>query len=171
MRIIASGVFCIVSFILQSTLFSQFNIGGIVPNLLLIVTATIGFIIGRKYGMVTGFVAGLLTDIFFGSVIGFYALMYMYIGYLNGTFKKILYPGDFKLPLLLIVGSDVIYSHAVYFFMFFIQGQFHYAFYLKKVILPEVVYTTVIACILYPIMKFFFNKIDKWEQKVAGESV
>lgn len=42
----------------------------------------------EKEGLWVGFFCGLLIDIFFGFYLGGYALLYMYIGYINGLFKK-----------------------------------------------------------------------------------
>lgn len=162
MNAFISAIFIIIGFLLQNTLFAQFTIGGIAPNILIIIIATVGFIHGNKFGMIAGFAAGLLLDVFFGNIIGMYAIIYMYIGYTNGMFKKILFAGDFKLPFGLIIASDILYGHACYVCMFLIKGDFHYLFYLKSVILPEVVYTSVIACILFPFMKLIFNIIDKY---------
>ncbi len=156
---------------MQSTLLSQFTIGGIAPNLLIIIVATVGFIHGNKFGMITGFAAGLILDIYFGSVIGLYAMIYMYIGYINGLFKKILYEGDFKLPFGLIIASDLLYGHICYVCMFLIKGDFRYLYYLRSVILPEVVYTSVIACVLFPFMKLIFGitqKIFVEEEETIG---
>lgn len=157
-----SALFLIIGFVLQSTLLSQFTIGGIAPNLLVIIVATVGFIHGNKFGMITGFAAGLLMDIFFGNVIGLYALIFMYIGYIDGLFKKILYEGDFKLPFGLIIASDIVYGHICYFCFFLIKGDFRYFYYLKSVILPEVVYTSVVACVLFPFMKLIFGLIHRY---------
>ena len=57
----------LISFVLQTTVFQFFNFGGIAPNLLIIVTASYGFMLGRRYGMVVGFISGLLMDIFYGT--------------------------------------------------------------------------------------------------------
>ncbi len=162
---IASVVFLIISFLLQSTLFSTFSVAGIVPNLMIIVVASIGFLVGRKYGLLVGFAAGLLMDVFFGSLVGIYALFYMYMGYLNGLFKKILFPNDFKLPIMLIVGSNLIYGHCCYIVFFLLRGDFNYLYYLRKIIIPETAYTTLMACILYPVIQFTFRKIAAHEEK------
>lgn len=105
-RKITVTLIIIVCFLLQSTLFKALSFASISPNLLIVVCASFGFMRGRKEGIFIGFFSGLLIDIFFGEMIGFYALLYMYVGFLNGCFKKMFYPDDIKLPMLLIAGSD-----------------------------------------------------------------
>ena len=78
----------IICFLLQSTIFKFLSFASISPNLLIIVTSSFGFMRGKKEGMVIGFFSGLLIDIFYGSVIGLYALLYMYVGYTNGLSEK-----------------------------------------------------------------------------------
>lgn len=51
-------------FILQSTVFQAFAIGSIVPNLLLILTVSFGFMRGKKTGLWIGFFSGILMDTF-----------------------------------------------------------------------------------------------------------
>ena len=68
-------------FILQTTVFQTLSIGSIVPNLLLIATISFGFIRGKITGIWTGFFCGILKDLFYGNLLGFYALVYLCIGY------------------------------------------------------------------------------------------
>ena len=105
-----------VCYLLQSTLFKALAFASISPNLLIIVVSAFGFMRGKKEGMFIGFFCGLLLDIFSGSLLGMYALLYMYIGYFNGYFRKMFYPEDIKLPMLLIAGSDIICNFFIYFF-------------------------------------------------------
>ena len=95
-RKITVTLIIIVCFLLQSTLFKALSFASISPNLLIVVCASFGFMRGRKEGIFIGFFSGLLIDIFFGEMIGFYALLYMYAGFLNGCFKKMFYPDDIK---------------------------------------------------------------------------
>ena len=67
----------IVCFLMQSTVLHLISIGSITPNLLLILCVSMGLMRGRKSGLWTGFFCGLLVDLFYGSVFGFYALIYM----------------------------------------------------------------------------------------------
>ena len=137
-------------FILQTTLFQVLDFGGISPNLLMIVTASYGFMFDKKYGMVTGFFCGLLMDIFYGSVLGFYALIYLYIGAANGSFHTIFYQNDIKLPLALITASDFAYLFVCYVLLFLLRSRFDFIFYLRNVMIPEIVYTIFITVFLYP---------------------
>ena len=79
----------IIGYLLQTTLFKAISLAGIVPNILLIITSSFGFMRGRNEGMIIGFTAGLLIDIFFGSILGFYAFVYMFIGFLNGFLSDV----------------------------------------------------------------------------------
>ena len=92
-RKIVLAITIIACFLLQCTVFKALSIASISPNLLIVVAASFGFMRGKKEGIFVGFFAGLLLDIMFGTVIGFYALIYMYIGYLNGFFKRIFFSG------------------------------------------------------------------------------
>lgn len=147
-----------VCFLLQCTLFQGLSFGGIVPNLLIILTSSFGFMRGEKEGLIIGFICGLLCDICFGDVVGLQALLMMYIGFLNGKFSGIFYPEDIKLPMVLIVVSDLSFSVVSYILMFLLRGRLHFPYYFRAVILPEMVYTTVVTLILYPIIL----KVNVW---------
>ena len=67
----------LISFLLQCTLLHVISIGSITPNLILILCISMGLMRGRKSGLWTGFFCGFLVDMFYGSVFGFYALIYM----------------------------------------------------------------------------------------------
>lgn len=171
LTILISAIFIILCFLLQSTVFHSLSLGGIIPNLMIILTASYGFMRGRKSGTLIGFFSGLLMDIFFSDVIGFYALLYMYIGYLNGVFKKMFYPEDIKLPIALIVGSDFLYNILIYFFTFFLKGRFQFIYYFLNIIIPEMVYTIIVACILYPLLLVTENLLKRSDTEGASKIV
>lgn len=160
-------IFIFVCFILQSTVFRTLSFAGIVPNLLVVLTSAYGFMRGENAGMVVGFFCGLMIDIFFGDILGFYSLILMYIGYLNGKFNMIFYPEDLKLPLGLIVISDVSYGMVCYVLLFLLKGKFDFIFYFINIILPELVYTMVITCLLYPILLIVNKRLERRERRGA----
>ncbi len=164
-KAITSSIFIFCLFLLQSTLFSLFSIGGIRPNLLLIATASLGFLGGKRTGIYAGFFSGLLIDIGFRSVYGINALLYMYVGFVCGTLKKVLFPKDIKIPLLFIALSDLVYNILYYFILFFFRRRFDMMYYLMNIILPEVVYTTIMACVIYPLIHYVMKRMEASEKK------
>ena len=161
----------VVCFLLQTTLFQTLAFASIAPNLLIVVVSSFGFMRGRKEGMWIGLFSGLLVDVFFGSVIGFYALIYMYIGYINGFFRKIFFPEDIKLPLILISASDLGYNLLVYFFLFFLRGKFQFGYYILHIMIPELVYTIVITIVLYFVILKINQKLEAIEKRSASKFV
>ena len=161
LTIVVSAFFVIICFLLQSTVFHSLSLGGIIPNLMIILTASYGFMRGRKSGLLIGFFSGLLMDIFFSDILGFYALLYMYIGYLNGVFKKMFYPEDIKLPIALIVGSDFLYNILIYLLTFLLNGRFQFLYYFFNIMIPEMVYTIIVTCIFYPLLLFSESLLER----------
>lgn len=161
----------IVCFLLECTVFQSLSFASITPNLLIVVTASFGFMRGYTEGMVVGFISGLLIDVMFGDLIGFYALIYTIIGYANGFFKRIFYPDDIKLPLILIGVSDFIYGNIVCFFMFIMRSKFNYLYYLRSIIIPELIYTILVTLILYQIILYINQKLEADEKRSASKFV
>lgn len=141
----------IVTFLLQSTVFPFFSVTSVIPNLLLILTVSFGFMQGKTEGLFVGFFCGLLIDLFYGNLFGFYALVYMYIGHLNGFLYKIYYDEDIKVPMLLVAVSDVAYNAVIYSLQFLLRGRLDFTFYMKNIMLPEAIYTVVITILFYRI--------------------
>ena len=164
-RIIITILFVFICFLLQCTVFHALAFGRIVPNLIIVLTASFGFMRGEKSGLLIGFFGGLLTDIFFGGVIGFYAILYMYIGYINGKFTPIFYPEDIKLPISLILCSDFFYGIVCYVILFLLGGRFDFGYYMRNIILPEIVYTIVVTLFLYPIILWVNKKLERAEKR------
>lgn len=171
LRKVIVALFVIICFVLQCSVFGSLAFAGIIPNLMIVLTSAFGFMRGEKEGLIIGFICGLLCDVFFGSFLGFYALVLMYIGYLNGKFSKIFYPEDIKLPIALIVTSDLSYGVLCYCLMFLLRGKFQFVYYFTHVILPEAIYTIVVTIFLYPIILFVNEKLETRERRRAQKFV
>ena len=170
-RKIFIAVTIIICFLLQSTVFQRLSFVSISPNLLIVVTAAFGFMRGRKEGLFVGFFCGLLMDVFFGPVLGIYALLYMYVGFINGIFKKIFYPEDVKLPIFLMAVSDLSFNIIIYFGMFLVRGRFEFGYYFVHVMIPELVYTMIVAVVIYFILLKINQKLEEIEKRSAKKFV
>lgn len=171
MRKIVVTVFIIVCFVLQCSVFTGLSFAGIIPNLMIILTSAFGFMRGEKEGLLIGFFCGLLSDIFFGEFLGFYALVLMYIGFVNGKFCRIFYPEDIKLPIALIIISDLSYGILCYILLFLLRGRLNFPYYFTRVILPEALYTIVVTMFLYPVILKINGMLEAREKRSAQKFV
>lgn len=158
-RIIAGAIGIILCFILQTSVFKALAIAGIVPNLLIVLTASVGFMRGSREGMLIGFFSGLLLDLMSGNIIGFFALLYLLAGFFNGFASHIYYPENVRLPMTSIILTDFLINIVIYISMFLMRGRLDFPFYLIHVILPEIVYTAIVAIVLYLVILFVDRRL------------
>ena len=130
-RFFANFIFIIISFILQTTVFRVLDFGGIAPNLMMIVVASLGFIKGDTTGLITGFFSGLLVDIFFGTYLGFFALIYMYLGFIVGKFHEVFFSQNIAIPIVFITIADFLFGFVCYVLMFLFRTRFKIGYYTK----------------------------------------
>ncbi|HJC11695.1 MAG TPA: rod shape-determining protein MreD [Candidatus Blautia merdigallinarum] len=155
----------LICFILQTTVFQGLAIGSIVPNLLLIATISFGFMRGKTTGLWVGFFCGILKDIFYGNLLGFYALIYLCIGYGAGCCTKIFYDEEIRVPMFLVAAGDLLYGMAVYGFQFLLRGRTDLFFYIRRIIIPEMIYTVLITVVLYKLLFIINKKLTELEMK------
>ena len=160
-----TGIVILVCFLLQSTVFQTLSIGSIAPNLLLIVTVSFGFMQGKLSGMWTGFVCGLLNDLFYGDLPGFYALIFLCIGYCAGFCTKIFYEEEIRVPLVLVAAGDLLYWLLVYGAQFLLRGRIELLYYLRRIVIPEMIYTILITVLLYKLLYRLNKKLTELEMK------
>ena len=154
-RFLIQLIIVLVCFLLQTALFRYLDLAGVV---------SFGMMRGRKEGMLVGFFSGLLLDIFFDTIIGPYALLYMYLGYINGFFHRVYYMEDILLPMLMVGANDLVYSLIIYIVTYLLRNRLDIGFYSVHVILPEMIYTMIMTLILYkPLVKI--NQWLKWKEE------
>lgn len=159
-------VIILICFLFQQTFFQALSLGGIVPNILLIICSCYGFVAGKREAMYIGFVSGMLVDIFYGSILGVNAIIYMIIGYSNGYYKGGFFPDDIKMPMLLIAVSDMAYSVMFYVVNFMLRGRNMVFGYLKEVAIPELFYTLLLAFIIYRPLYFVLKLTEEKESDI-----
>ena len=164
-KISITALIIIISFVLQSEISLANSDVVATPNFLLFVTCIFGFMRGCNYGSVTGLICGLLVDIFFGDVIGLYGLIYIYMGFFIGLFKKMFYSNHVFMPMVLVFTSDFIYNVLLYIFRFLLRNKLDFSFYFEKIIFPEMIITTFVAFILYKLFYLLNEKILTLKQE------
>lgn len=164
-RAVIIFIIIILSFILQNTI-SVFSGGRIVtPNILIITTCMFGFMFGHKKGIIVGFIAGLLVDIYAADIVGMNSLIYMYVGFISGIFHRLFTKDSVILPISIVFFSDFLYNLAYYVFRFLLRNKLDFLYYFEKLILPEMVFTTFLAFVLYKLIYYVNTKWLAEEQR------
>ena len=120
---------------------------------------------GRMWGMLTGLGCGLLLDSFSGGVLGYYTLIFIYIGYFNGIFTRVLAHDMVVMPVLLCSANELIYSVYIYVFSFLLFGRVNIADYIKNLALPELLITAIATIIAYGVIMTVDRHLTEAEKK------
>ena len=168
-RIIAVAIIILASFLLQTTVLQWIPYLDITPNILLIVTFSFGFMRGRSEGLYVGFLCGLLMDLFYGDIIGFYTLIFIYVGYINGIVSNYLVTDIVLLPMGLCLFSELFYNGYIYIFGFLLRNRLNVIQYVQTVILPETVLTMIFTIFVYGILLTVNKKLEAIEKKGADK--
>ena len=116
-RKVAEIILILLFYLIQVTFGNAIGIGGITPNLLIILPVLFGFFI----------------------------------------------------PLAMIMASDFVFEFLSYIGNFLLHNRLNVDFFLRRFIMPEVVYTLVVALVLYyPLMKFDSILDIQWKKRKKG---
>ena len=168
-RKVAEIILILLFYLIQVTFGDAIGIGGITPNLLIILPVLFGFFKGRNEGMLVGFLSGVMYDLFFSSLFGFSALVFVYIGYFSGIFYKEYEKVEVLIPLAMIMASDFVFEFLSYIGNFLLHNRLNVDFFLRRFIMPEVVYTLVVELVLYyHLMMFDSILYIQWKKMKKG---
>ncbi len=171
-RFIISFFSIIFLYVFQCTFFKgALSFAGIAPNLILMFACIVGFMRGKKSGMIVGFFGGLLIDIMNGGIIGFTSLLYVFAGYFNGLYYKEYTKEQLLLPISLVALCDFMYGFIFYFIRFVMRNRLHFSFYLEHVIIPEMVYTVLVTIFAYLVVYFINRKLDLISKRRQAHNV
>ena len=151
------------TFLVQSTLRAVIPAQYTIPDLLLILTCSMGLMRGKESGMLTGFFCGLLYDLFYGSVFGFTALCFLYIGFANGTLYKVFFDEDIRVPMATVGLSELAYKLALFVVEYFLYKRYRFGAYMKGMILPAVIASVLFSIFLYTLFRLINKRITAYE--------
>lgn len=150
-------------FFLQTGLFTSIAINQIKPNFLIIAITMIAFLRGEYYGLAFALPLGLLLDIYFGPKLGVNFFLYSCIGLLTGKTYYVFSKENFMFPLMIIGLVDILYNVAIYLLGYLFRGNLDFPYFLVAIILPEAIYTVLIAAALYRPFVWINQFLLKWE--------
>jgi len=135
----------------QATVLNRFAICGAKPDLLLICVSFFGLFAGKRAGLESGFVAGLLTDLFSLDYFGINMLVYGTVGFfagmLNSSFIR-----ESKRTQALIVFLCVVFSMCLHFTLVLAFSRtlgLNLSEYMTVSVMPTALYTSVVSVPLF----------------------
>ena len=150
MRYVKIILMIVISYILQSSLFAAWKIGGVVPNI--VAVCLICFSLYEDNWLVAailGVVSGLFIDTTGGAIMGMNALLCMYLAIACSVLSKRFFRGKFMVSVIFVFLMSIIYETLLYIFGFELWRDGSVWFSIGHVILPVAIYNTVIAVMLY----------------------
>ena len=157
-------------FVLQCSVFGKLRLAGVMPDLCLVLILSLAYFRGSSWGVVFGFLTGLLYDLFSGYMIGVSCLIFLLLGFAAGKCNKDYfdYNFDLKVPLLLIGAGDFLYNLYMYAVSFLLFGDTKFLYYLRHIMLPAMIYTVLAGALLYRVLFLIEQKLSTDERKADG---
>ena len=155
-------------YLIQVTFGRNIAIGGIMPNLLIILPVFFGFLHGSNEGMFIGFFAGCMYDLFFSSLFGFAALVFVLSGFFAGVFFRKYEENEMLIPLAVLLICAFLFGFFSYIGNFLLHNRLDAMYYISRFIMPEVVYTVFVAVILYKPIAFVNKRLASRDKRRAS---
>lgn len=164
------GIFItfIIIYLLQSNLFTWFNIAGIRPNLFVILILFCGLFTGKSSGLICGVITGILLDLFLETKVIIGPVMFGIIGFASGILSKIFSKENRFNIMIMVIASTFAYETGVYILKILLNGVELEFFPFIKVIFIECFFNAMLTIIIYPIFQYFGLKI---EDKLFGNKI
>ncbi|MCL2702211.1 MAG: rod shape-determining protein MreD [Defluviitaleaceae bacterium] len=163
LRAVVIGSVIYGNFLLQTTLLRHIAILGVVPMTAMLVVVSYAILRGDVEGAIAGFCAGLLQDVFFMEYIGLYALLFAVTGFICGKPFRDFFTDSFILPVTLTLFAMIGYEVVFYFINFTMRGRL--MDYFRYIILPETIYTMLLAIPVYRLMFALNKRLERHEKK------
>ncbi len=155
-------------YILQSNLFTWFNIMGVQPNLFIILILFCGLFTGKFSGLICGVIFGILLDLFVQTSVIIEPIMLGILGFVSGILEKNFSKENRFNIMIMVIVTTLLYELGVYTLQILLKGVQIELMAFIKVVLIEVLYNAMITIIIYPIIQYFGKKI---EDKLLGNKV
>lgn len=149
MRVIGLWIMLLVlCYALQTSLLPLINFDGFSANLMLLLTSSVAYLCGHKYGVFFGFMAGLLQDLTTGSYFGLSIFSYMTVGLIFGKFSVNLFREQSLLPVISALPALAFHCAIMIAFLFLLGRQVDLVHFMKFDFWPAAIMQVVLS---YPV--------------------
>lgn len=135
--------------VLQTTVVPFLKVGNAYPDLLLIVTVSMGLIFGHTAGSSVGFISGLLWDLLTAQFFGMYTLAKMLTGCFVGYFEKKVFKEHPILPLTAIFLATFVHEGILYIGARMLDIEAPLLPLIVQIMVPKAIYNCLVMPFIY----------------------
>lgn len=151
---ISVAVVTAVAYLIQITFLHYFEIGGVIPNLMLIIVVCSALSEPEMIrSAIYGAVCGVLLDFSAETIFGLNTILCLYTAVLCNLAAQKLFKGKFVVNILSVFIMSLVYETAYYILSFSMRESMNVMFDMIFVALPTAVYNAVLAMGLIFLMK------------------
>jgi rod shape-determining protein MreD len=158
MKILKLFAFLLFFYLLQITVFSRFEVLGVRPDILLIVTTLLAVTYGAEEGFVVGILCGIISDIF-GGLFYINTVSKGLLGFLVGTFKESVLGTEEAVSLTAVLAATMTNFIIELLLLFFFFGK-------PIASIPVILITLTVSCFYNGILSVIFVPALKWSGKL-----
>ncbi|MDZ4064403.1 MAG: rod shape-determining protein MreD [Coriobacteriia bacterium] len=136
--------------LLQVAIAPYIAIGGVVPNLLLLVVVTLALVEGPRAGASAGFAAGLAFDLLGSGPLGPMALVLTVVGHVTGSLQVNMFAEGWLLPMTVVFFGGLVTEVSYGLVLMLLGSGAPFWATLGHVMLPGAVYNGALALLIYP---------------------
>lgn len=137
------------------------------PNTSLILVVCYSYLRSDVEGATFGFFVGLLQDILFSSMLGYFAGIYLFIGFISNHILRYTLNSNIIPVFFLTIINTFIYNIIIYFISYFFNGNFAFLTYMYNIVLGEAIANAILSIPIFFVLYYIENKLKKREQKPA----
>lgn len=160
MRFVILFVLICCGLLLQTSTLNYFSIGGVKPDLVLLLVVFNAFVRGNPEGARVGFFSGLLVDIIAGEYFGLNALCYMAAGHFSGMLHDKVYKNSFLIVMFIMWVTSMLVQILYYIILCYAGTVMPLGVVLTRVMIPTAVYTFLLVPLFYK--KFLKSNQNGW---------
>jgi len=155
--IIGKGLVLLLITLIQVSILPRFPLGNLRPDLFLVAVCCWGLIKGSRIGLLSGFAAGLLQDLYgMGSNI----FIKPAVGYLSGRFEGKIYKESIAFPPLIIFGASLFSGVITYLVHEELLFSLSFWYALREIILPVSFVNAGLTLFAYPFFLWLERKLE-----------
>jgi rod shape-determining protein MreD len=140
--------------LLQVSLLSALHVGGVYPNLVLMVIVAWALLRGARSAVIWALIAGLWLDLLSGRAFGVYTLGLVVAAYLAGLGAQTVYRPTIFFALAMGAVATIVQDGIQILLSLLSGGTFSLPDALLRLVLPEIVYNSVIMLAVYPLLSW-----------------